>query len=76
MTTEKAHQYNPSDLYEVREHDEEYLNVGGVIRLVRIYQPEGPGPFPMLLSIHGGRGPTKITPNTRQPAGHWPLPAW
>lgn len=54
MTTEKAHQYNLSDLYEVREHDEEYLNVGGVIRLVRIYQPEGPGPFPMLLSIHGG----------------------
>jgi acetyl esterase/lipase len=38
----------------VREHDQEYLNVGGVTRQVRIYQPEGPGPFPMLLSIHGG----------------------
>ncbi len=54
MTTKKAHRYDPSDLYEVRVHDQEYLNVDGVTRQVRIYQPEGPGPFPMLLSIHGG----------------------
>jgi acetyl esterase len=32
----------------------EYLNVNGVTRMVRIYQPEGRGPFPILLSIHGG----------------------
>ena len=54
MTTQKAYRYDPSASYEVREHDQEYLNVGGVTRQVRIYQPEGPGPFPMLLSIHGG----------------------
>lgn len=54
MTTKKAYRYDPSDLYEVREHDQEYLNVGGVTRQVRIYQPEGPGPYPMLLSVHGG----------------------
>ena len=54
MATKKVYRYNPSDLYEVREHDQEYLNVSGVTRQVRIYQPEGPGPFPMLLSIHGG----------------------
>ncbi len=54
MTTKKAHRYDPSDLYEVRVHDQEYLNVDGVTRQVRIYQPEGRGPFPMLLSIHGG----------------------
>ena len=54
MTTKKAYRYDPSASYEVREHDLEYLNVGGVTRQVRIYQPEGPGPFPMLLSIHGG----------------------
>jgi len=54
MTTKKAHRYDPSDLYEVRVHDQEYLNVDGVARQVRIYQPDGPGPFPMLLSIHGG----------------------
>ena len=54
MTTKKAYRYDPSASYEVREHDQEYLNVGGVTRQVRIYQPEGRGPFPMLLSIHGG----------------------
>ena len=54
MTTQKAYRYDPSDLYAVRMHDQEYLNVGGVTRQARIYQPEGPGLFPMLLSIHGG----------------------
>ena len=54
MTTKKAYRYDPSASYEVNERDLEYLNVGGVTRLVRIYQPKGPGPFPMLLSIHGG----------------------
>ena len=54
MTTKKAYRYDPSASYEVKEHDLEYLNVGGVTRQVRVYQPEGPGPFPMLLSIHGG----------------------
>ena len=54
MTTKKAYRYDPSASYTVTEHDVEYLNVDGVTRLVRIYQPEGPGPFPMLLSIHGG----------------------
>ena len=54
MTAKKTYRYDPSASYEVREHDLEYLNVGGVTRQVRIYQPEGPGPFPMLLSIHGG----------------------
>ncbi|MED5569358.1 MAG: alpha/beta hydrolase [Chloroflexota bacterium] len=54
MTTKKAYRYDPSASYAVTEHDVEYLNVDGVTRLVRIYQPEGSGPFPMLLSIHGG----------------------
>ena len=54
MTTKKAYRYDPSASYAVTEHDVEYLNVDGVTRLVRMYQPEGPGPFPMLLSIHGG----------------------
>jgi len=54
MTTKKAYRYDPSASYAVTEHDVEYLNVDGITRLVRIYRPEGPGPFPMLLSIHGG----------------------
>ena len=54
MTTKKAYRYDPSASYTVRERDVEYLRVGGVTRQVRIYQPEGPGPFPILLSVHGG----------------------
>ena len=54
MTTQKAYRYDPSASYGVTEHDVEYLNAGGVSRLVRIYQPDGPGPFPILLSVHGG----------------------
>ena len=59
MTTKKAYRYNPSASFAVTERDVEYLNVDGVTRLVRIYQPEGPGPFPMLLSIHGGAWTSK-----------------
>ena len=62
MTTKKAYRYDPSASYAVTEHDVEYLNVDGVTRLVRIYQPEGPGPFPMLLSIHGGAWTDKAHP--------------
>jgi len=54
MTTKKAYRYDPSASYTVREYDVEYLRVGGLTRQVRIYQPEGPGPFPILLSVHGG----------------------
>ena len=28
--------------------------VGGRVLMARIYQPEGPGPFPVLLDLHGG----------------------
>ena len=54
MTTQKGYRYDPAATYAVREYDLEYLNVDGQTRQVRIYQPEGPGPFPMVLSIHGG----------------------
>ena len=48
----------------------EYLRVGNVTRQVRIYQPEGPGPFPVLLSVHGGawsRGDHTNNPLTNLP---------
>jgi len=54
MATKEGHRYDPESRYQVSEHDIQYLDVNGTTRLVRIYQPEGPGPFPMLLSIHGG----------------------
>ena len=30
MTTKKAYRYDPSDLYSVKVHDQEYLNVDGI----------------------------------------------
>ena len=54
MATQKTYRYDPQATYAVREFDVEYLHVGDQVRQVRIYQPEGPGPFPMVLSVHGG----------------------
>lgn len=34
--------------------DESYIRHGDRSLLVRIYSPRGPGPFPTLLSVHGG----------------------
>jgi acetyl esterase len=34
--------------------DESYVRHGDRSLLVRIYSPRGPGPFPTLLSVHGG----------------------
>jgi acetyl esterase/lipase len=54
MATQKGYRYNPAATYKVTERDIQYLDVDGTARMVRIYQPEGQGPFPMLLSVHGG----------------------
>ena len=54
MATQKGYRYDPAAQYKVTERDIQYLDVDGTTRLVRIYQPEGQGPFPMLLSVHGG----------------------
>jgi acetyl esterase len=34
--------------------DVEYLRHGGVPLLVRLYRPQGPGPFPLMVELHGG----------------------
>lgn len=54
MATQKGYRYDPTAQYKVTERDVQYLDVDGTTRLVRIYQPEGQGPFPILLSVHGG----------------------
>jgi len=38
-----------------RSTDVEYLTVEGRTFYATIYQPEGPGPFPALLDVHGGQ---------------------
>ena len=54
MATREGHRYDPKAKYQVSERDIQYLDVNGITRMVRIYQPEGPGPFPILISVHGG----------------------
>jgi acetyl esterase/lipase len=34
--------------------DIDYLRIGGEIFQATVYQPEGPGPFPAILDVHGG----------------------
>jgi acetyl esterase/lipase len=40
--------------YEVKVEDVEYLRHGTVSLLARLYRPQGPGPFPMVVELHGG----------------------
>jgi acetyl esterase len=47
-------QYDPTGHYDVRVEDVEYRTDGARSWLARIYQPQGVGPFPALLDIHGG----------------------
>jgi len=46
--------YNPGAHYEVKSFDVEYRRDGDTIYLARIFQPQGEGPFPTLLDVHGG----------------------
>ena len=38
----------------VRVRDVEYLRIGDTPLLARIYEPDGPGPFPAVVDVHGG----------------------
>jgi acetyl esterase len=40
--------------YAVRTRDVQYLHVGGHALLARIYEPDGAGPFPGVVDVHGG----------------------
>lgn len=40
--------------YDVEVRDLEYQRVGDTPLLARLYQPQGTGPFPALLDVHGG----------------------
>jgi acetyl esterase len=46
--------YDPAGHYEVKVEDVEYRSDGERSWLALMYQPQGPGPFPALLEIHGG----------------------
>ncbi|MFN8633804.1 MAG: alpha/beta hydrolase [Chloroflexota bacterium] len=46
--------YNPANRFEVTSRDVEYRHDGTTSWQARVYQPQGPGPFPALLEVHGG----------------------
>lgn len=46
--------YDPTRHYDVVVEDVEYRRDGEQSWLALMYQPQGPGPFPALLDIHGG----------------------
>jgi acetyl esterase/lipase len=46
--------YDPATKYEIQVWDVEYRRDAVRPLLARIYQPQGEGPFPVLLDIHGG----------------------
>lgn len=43
-----------AQVYEFQVRDIVYQRNGDKVRLARLYQPAGPGPFPAVLQIHGG----------------------
>jgi acetyl esterase/lipase len=40
--------------YEVKVEDVEYARPAGTPLLARLYRPQGPGPFPLMVELHGG----------------------
>jgi len=46
--------YNPGNNFEIKAWDVEYRHDPARSLLARIYQPQGAGPFPVLLGLHGG----------------------
>jgi acetyl esterase/lipase len=46
--------YNPSNRYEIKVWDVEFRRDPARMLMARIYQPQGEGPFPALLDLHGG----------------------
>src|SRR4029453_632827 len=46
--------YDPSKRYEIKVWDLEYRRDPVRTLMARIYQPQGAGPFPVLLDVHGG----------------------
>jgi acetyl esterase/lipase len=46
--------YDPTRTFEFTTRDVEYRRNPIRTLLARIYQPDGPGPFPVLVDVHGG----------------------
>ncbi|HLH26460.1 MAG TPA: alpha/beta hydrolase [Chloroflexota bacterium] len=51
---EEFPRYDPAAHYAVTTEDVEYRRDGETAWLARVYRPQGSGPFPALLDVHGG----------------------
>jgi acetyl esterase len=49
-----AANYNPDAKFEIKVWDTEFRKTPNRTLMARIYQPQGAGPFPVLLDLHGG----------------------
>jgi acetyl esterase len=45
---------NASKTYEIDVEDVEYIRHGDKPLLARLFKPRGPGPFPLIIELHGG----------------------
>lgn len=54
MTLTSELRYDPGAAFEVVPRDVEYRREGSLSLLARFYQPQGVGPFPTLVAVHGG----------------------
>jgi acetyl esterase/lipase len=46
--------YDPAQTFDVKTYDVAYTQADGAPLLARIYEPQGPEPFPLLVDVHGG----------------------
>jgi acetyl esterase/lipase len=46
--------YNPAAQFEIKQWDVDFRSTPSRMLKARIYQPQGAGPFPTLLDVHGG----------------------
>jgi acetyl esterase len=70
MDTPPAHvaQVNAPQGYEFQVRDIVYQRDGDKVRLARLYQPAGTGPFPAVLQVHGGAWNSKDRTDGQQTA--------
>ena len=46
--------YNPTSKFEIKVSETEFRRTPARTLMARVYQPQGEGPFPVLLDLHGG----------------------
>lgn len=46
--------YDPNADYPIKVWDVEFRKIPTRTLMARVYQPQGPGPFPVILDLHGG----------------------